>query len=189
LAIGVLLVCGSGLLGARLLDRADDTVAVLAARGPLAVGQELDGNDLMVVRLRFGSSADADRYLPADAGPAPGTVLRREVGAGELLPRAALDAGEGTGLVEVPLAVPVTGVPSSVRPGSRVDVWVTRLPDDGAAPGAEQVLRAVPVLATGRAVGAIRQVVVGVSEADAERLPQVVAALPDANVVLVRRPG
>lgn len=184
----MLLVCASGLLGARLLDRADDTVAVLAAQGPLAAGQELDADDLVVVRLRFGSAAQADRYLPGDAEPAPGTVLRREVGAGELLPRAALTDGGGSGLVEVPLAVPVTGVPSSVRPGSRVDVWVTRSARDGGAPGAEEVLQAVPVLATGRASGAVRQVVVGVAEADAERLPQVVAALPDADVVLLRRP-
>ena len=188
LAVGVVLVCASALLGARLLDRADDTVAVLAAQGPLVAGQEVEPGDLVAVRLRFSSAADADRYLPGDAQVAPGTVATREVGAGELVPRAAIAAAAGDRLVEVPLAVPVTGVPASVGPGARVDVWVTRPRADGGTARAEQVLRAVAVLATGRGNGAVRQVVVGVPTSEEAGLARVVAALPDAAVVLVRRP-
>ena len=189
LAVGVVLVCASALLGARLMDRADDTVAVLAAKGPLAAGQEVEGDDLAVVRLRFGSAADADRYLAGDAELAPGTVVDREVGAGELVPRSAVTQGTGGRLVEVPLAVPVTAVPASVRPGSSVDVWVTSPTADGARARAEQVLQGVPVLATGQGGGgAVRQVVVGVGQSQQAQLPRLVASLQDAAVVLVRRP-
>src|SRR3954447_17822468 len=90
LAVGLVLVCLSVLLGARLFATADDTVAVLAARNPLVAGQQVSAADLTTVRVRFGSAQAADLYLPADAALPEGTVLRRDVGAGELLPRAGL---------------------------------------------------------------------------------------------------
>ena len=59
LVVGVLLVCGSVLLGARLLSASDDTTAVWATRGPVAAGARLDQGDLTVARVRFGTAEES----------------------------------------------------------------------------------------------------------------------------------
>jgi Flp pilus assembly protein CpaB len=190
--VGLLLVVGSVLLGARVLAGADDTVPVLAAKGPLAAGQRLGADDLETVRLRFGDEADADRYLPADASLPDDATLLRSVGAGELLPRAALDAGGAQPLAELPLGVDPGRVPAGVRAGSVVDVWVAPSAEGGSKP--ERLLERVPVLAASRPAATgpagLRQVVVGVPADDRGQLARVVARLGgDAALVVVRRPG
>lgn len=196
LAIGVLLVCVSVLIGARVLAASDDTVVVLAARGPLVAGQQIAADDLTAVRLRFASEDDAARYLSADQELATGTVLLRPVGAGELVPRTAVSSGGG-GLVELPLAVDPGRVPASVRVGSVVDVWATT-GEDGDAGGSlrerrtERLLIEVPVLSVSRAsglgAGGLRQVVVGIRDEDKSAVAQAVAGL-DGSLVVLRRPG
>ena len=185
-------MCVSVLLGARILARADDTVAVLAAQAPLAAGQQVRSEDVVSVRLRFTSAADAERYLPADTPLPEGQVVTRPVGAGELVPRGALSAATGEELVELPLGVPPAGIPGSVGAGSLVDVWVTAGQDGERAGDAQRVLARVPVLAAGRStaggLGGVRQVVVGVPAAEQDRLPRVVSSLADGSVLLVRRP-
>ena len=204
-----MLLCGSVLLGARVLAAADDTVAVWGVRTSLARGQVPTADDLVPVRVRFADHASADRYVAtADDLPA-GTVLRRDVAAGELLPRAALSRSEEA-LVEVPLSVDAAGMPSSVTVGSRVDVWVTPAPgrvgstSDGSG-GAEgsggraeavRVLSGVPVVADGGGDasatgfgGESLPVVVGVPPSARSDLPEVLGRLGDGTVVLVRRPG
>jgi Flp pilus assembly protein CpaB len=193
LAVGIVLVCASVLLGARVLAGADDTVPVLAARAPLAAGERVDADDLQVVRLRFATEADADRYLPDDAGAVAGAVLLRPVGAGELVPRASLATGGDQGLVELPLPVDPHRVPASVRAGAVVDVWALPL-EAGPRQRARVLLEAVPVLSATRptALGpsGVRQVVVGVGPADQERLEDVVAGLgAEGALLLTRRPG
>lgn len=197
LAIGLALVCASVLLGARLLGRADDTVAVLAAPTSLSAGQRVTPEGLSSVQVRFTSAQDADRYLAAvDGLPADGAVLARDVGAGELLPRAALSSATRSALVELPLAVDSANVPASVAVGSHVDVWVTSSsaedqPQAGVGE-ARRVLADVPVItdsSLGAAgAGGTRQVVVGVQRAEQDQLPEVVGALADASVLLVRQP-
>lgn len=192
LAVGLALVSISVLTGARVLAGADDTVAVLAADGPLAAGQQLEEGNLVPVRVRFAAEADADRYVPGDGDLPEGAVLLRPVGAGELVPRAALGS-VGAELVELPLAVDLARVPSSVRAGSVVDVWVTPTADAGARRSAELLLGEVPVLATSRgaqtATSGVRQVVVGVSVEDEERLEHALSQLEAGALLLVRRPG
>jgi hypothetical protein len=141
LAVGLLLVFGSVLAGARVLAGADDTVAVLAAGTPLAAGERVEDGDLTAVRVRFASESDADRYLPGDAAPPEGAVLLRPVGAGELVPRAAVGGLAGEALAELPLALDPGRVPTGVRPGTRVDVWV----GDGAG-AADELLTDVDVI-------------------------------------------
>jgi hypothetical protein len=121
----LVLLCGSVLLGARVLSAADDTVAVWGARTSLTRGQEVTVDELAPVRVRFTDRATADRYVAAGDALPDGATLAQDLEPGELLPRAALDDGPDTALVEVPLAVEATGVPSSVTIGSHVDVWVT----------------------------------------------------------------
>jgi hypothetical protein len=185
LAIGLALVCLSVLAGARVLATSDDTVAVLAAGEDLVAGQRLEPGDLTEVRLRFTAEEDADRYLAAGEQLAPDAVLLRPVTAGELIPRAALST-ESDGLVEVPMSVDPGRVPSSVRPGSVVDVWVS------GGRRAEQLLSAVPVLSVSRAgglgTGGLRQVVVGIPVGDEAEVTRLVGRL-DGSLVVLRRPG
>lgn len=193
----MLLLCGSVLLGARVLATADDTVAVWGTRTSLVRGQQVGADDLVPVQVRFADADAADRYVAAADSLPEGSSLTRDLGAGELLPRAALSRGSEAGLVEVPLSVEATGIPSSVQVGSRVDVWVApdadaRTVDGG---GAVRVLTDVPVLADGGAAsttgfgGELRPVVVGVAPDAQEDLSQVLARITTGAVVLVRRQG
>ena len=197
LAIGLALVCLSVLVGVRVLQHADDTVPVLAARTPLAAGMPVTADDLVVVRVRFGSAADADRYLPGAADLPDGAVLLRPVGPGELLPRAALGPVDGQLAVELPLAVDPGRVPAGVHVGSLVDVWVTASGEDtragGAAVRTEKLLTGVSVLSTtsASAVGpsGVRQVVVAVPAAEQHRLTRIVSRVGAGGLFLVGRPG
>ena len=138
LVVGVALVAVSALLGATLLGGADATVGVWAARDALARGQTVGPDDLVRREVRFADQADADRYVSAGSPLPDGAVLLRDVGPGELLPRAALGAGRGAGQVEVPLSVPAEAVPATRATGSVVDVWVTADPSLAAATKDEQ---------------------------------------------------
>lgn len=197
LFVGVALVAVTALLGAAVVgDR--DTTAVWAARGPLAEGQAVEDGDLVVRELRFVDAADASRYVAAD-GPVPdGLTLTRDVGAGELVPVTALgDATEP--LLEVPLTVAAEAVPTTVRAGSVVDVWVTPDPDlvpaDAAAEDGDSVrvfvsVRVIAVSRSGGALGpaATRQVIVGLEQDELATLPQALGRLARGDVVLVRTP-
>lgn len=199
LVIGIALVAVCALAGATLLGGAGATVGVWAARVPLNQGQHVGADDLVRREVRFADQADADRYVSADAPVPQGSVLVREVGPGELLPRAALGTGAGPSAVEVPLSIPAEGVPGTVRPGSVVDVWVN--PDPNLAPvrsatdpaDSSLVFEGVTVLAVSRSGGALgpsttRQVIVGVAAEQEETLPAALAEIARGSVVLVRRP-
>jgi hypothetical protein len=196
--VGLLLVFGSVLLGSRVLASADDTVPVLAAGSPLVAGQRVDEDSLTTVRIRFATEADADLYLAADADLPDDAMLLRAVPAGELLPRSAVSGGGAAELVELPLAVDPARVPTGVRTGSVVDVWVAPLavtgdPDGPVRVKAEKLLEEVPVLAApgiaSTGAGGLRQVVVGVPAGETD-VASVVASLGDGTgVVLVRHPG
>ena len=51
--VGVVLVTGSVVAGARIMAGADDTTAVWAASGDLVAGQTLTTEDLTATRVRF----------------------------------------------------------------------------------------------------------------------------------------
>ncbi len=201
--MGLALVFLSVLGGARVLDRADDTVPVLAARTALSGGTAVEPADLVTVRVRFGSAAEADRYVSGSADLTEGSILLRPVGPGELLPRAALGSPDGQSALELPLAVDPGRVPAGLRVGSVVDVWVAGSsagvggavdaePDDPPR-RAELLLSEVSVLATtgASAVGpaGLQQVVVAVPPADQPRLGRIVSRVASGAVLLVGRPG
>ena len=75
--------------------------------------------------MRFGDVDDLARYLPADQPLPADRSLVRGIGAGELLPAGALGSPGQSGVLQVPIRVPVDGVPASVEVGSRVDVYVS----------------------------------------------------------------
>lgn len=123
--VGVLIVAVSVVVGARLLASADDTVAVWAADTDLVAGSAVADGDLRVVHVRFRDGDDLDGYVLADETPADDVRLTRDVGAGELLPSAALGAGDAADVLHVPVPVENVRVPPSVRAGSVVDVWAS----------------------------------------------------------------
>jgi hypothetical protein len=196
LVVGVLLVAISGLLGAVLLDQDQEPALVWAAAGPLVAGQHVAAGDLVAREVRFADGQAAGRYLDAGADPPADAVLAREVGAGELLPVAAL-ARATERLTEVPLSVPADALPATVRVGGVVDVWVApdlvSQPLQGAPPDAQLVFRRVPVLALGRPGSSLgpsanRQVIVGLDDGAARDLPGALTALTSGTVVVTRHP-
>ncbi|MGY1664949.1 SAF domain-containing protein [Geodermatophilus sp. SYSU D00696] len=170
LVLGVLLVLGSVLLGARVVSAADATVPVWSVAGDLAAGTELAATDLVAVEVRLGDAAGA--YLSTGTDPA-GRTLARAVRAGELLPRSALE--EPQDLVQVALPVQAGYVPPGLARGQVVDVYgVTDPAGTATGEGVTLVVAAAPVQAvSGRAEGVLStaattvQVVIGVPAAEA----------------------
>ena len=192
LVVGLAVVAVCALLGARFLGGVSDTVPVWAVRSTLQEGQPVGAADVVRREVRFADQADADRYVSADADLPAGSTLRRAVGAGELLPRGALGSSGAASHTEVPLSVDTEAVPSTVRVGSTVDVWVTPDRAADAKPGTGRstlVFDDVAVVSTpesGTSLGptATRQVIVGVGEDQEGRLPTSIAALSSGTVVL-----
>jgi hypothetical protein len=195
LLAGVVIVAVCVLVGSRVLASADDTVAVWTVRHDVARGTVIDRSDLAAVRVHFADDT-ADAYLLASAVPDPGSTARRDLGAGELLPRSVIATDAAADLVEVPLSVAPDDLPASVRQGATVDVWVT---PEVAATGVERVrarqvlvgvvVVAVPAGDDGLAPTTTQQVIVGVDEADAADLADALGQLADGRVVLTRRAG
>ena len=186
------------LLGARLLGGGDASVDVWAARAALHEGQQVTAADLVARQVRFADQADADRYLSAGGDLPTGATLDRAVGAGELLPRAALGRSAPGSLTDVPLSVSTEAVPATVHVGSVVDVWVT--PDNVApraggslvgprAPRSTLVFHDVSVVSapgasTSLGPAATRQVIVGVGADQTAGLSRSIAALSSGTAIL-----
>ncbi len=194
LLVGLLLVAGSVVAGGRLMSTADDTVAVWVAARDLPAGATLAAGDVEPRRVRFADRRTASGYVSAtDALPAVAT-LDRPVGAGELLPRAAVADQTTPELVEVPISVDADALPATVRQGSVVDVWVSpqlaEQPDGrvrAVAVLTDVVVVAVPRRADTLAPEATRQLIVGVPAADAADLGVALGRLADGHVVVARK--
>src|SRR4051794_1386942 len=188
LVLGLVLVLGSVLLGARVVSAADATVPVWAAAGDLAAGTVLTPADLVAVDVRLDDVAGS--YLAVSTHP-EGRALARAGGEGELLPRAVL--AEPARLVQLALPVQAGYVPPSLRRGQLVDVYAVAEPAPGAASAADggvtPVVAAVPVQAiSGRSEGVLStptttlQVVVSIAAGAA---PDVLAAVGGRPLVVV----
>jgi len=190
LVLGVLLVLGSVLLGARVVTAADATVAVWSAAGDLAAGTVLTADDLVAVSVRLDDVAA--RYLATSTEPA-GRVLGRAVRAGELVPRSALE--EAAGRVQLALPVQAGQVPPSLARGQVVDVYAVADPAVGATASTggdvDLVVSGAPVQAvSGRGDGVLStatttvQVVVAVP---ADGADDVLGAIGGRGLVVVVR--
>ena len=192
LLAGVALVAVCMLAGGWLMAGLDDTVGVWALRRDLPAGAAPSSSDLEVRQVRFADAEAADRYLAATEQPPSGQVALRPVGAGELLPRAALGEQTKRDLVELPLSIQYDDLPATVRVGSVVDVWVVP-PEGSQTEGrATAVLREVSVLGLPRSADAFsgrgtRQVIVGAPTGD-HALDRALGAIATGRVVLTRRP-
>ena len=194
LLLGLLLVAGSVVVGARLLASADDTVGVWAVSRDLPAGATVTEGDLERRQVRFPESTTADGYLSADAALPREATLNRPVSSGELLPRAAFARRSGPDLVEVPISVASDDLPATVRQGSTVDVWVAPKVSavDSDRVRATQVLTDVVVVAVPRSADSLapqatRQVIVGVPTDRASTLSAALGGISDGRVVVVRK--
>ena len=189
--VGVALVAGSVVAGARLLATADDTTAVWAVADDLAAGEVLTADDLTATRVRFADAADAGRYLAVQDELPAELTLTRALGAGELVPEAALGAAADQEQVSVSISLPADQVPTGVASGSRVDVWVVG-ESRGRRAAAELVLEDVavleaPQLADSFAAATTRQVVLGVPEDEQEALAVILAGTGEESLRIVGR--
>ena len=208
LVLGLLLVLVSVVVGARVLSSADRSTLVWAASKDLTAGTLLAEGDLEPVRVRLFESAGA--YVGAGGQPPVGYVVRRGLGAGELLPQGALTEPQRSAELRL-VTVPVEAghYPPTLRDDQRVDLWVTPRadPDPAAGPdpaaattapgpaplvlrGAQQVLSQVVV-----ASGPVRDELAGaggtvpiVLQVRPEDVDEVVSAMGLGRLDLVRVP-
>lgn len=194
LLLGVVLVAGSVLLGARVLAAADDTVGVWSVARDLPAGATLGAADLERRQVRFPDAGTADTYVASGTEVPSDATLNRPVSAGELLPRSAIAEKQTADLVEVPISVASDDLPATVRQGSTVDVWVS--PDVAAVGGGtvkavkvltDVVVVAVPGAADTLAPQATRQVIVGVPADRSEDLGAALGGISDGRVVIARK--
>ena len=208
LVLGLLLVLVSVVVGARVLSSADRSTLVWAAGKDLTAGTLLAEGDLEPVRVRLFESAA--RYVGAGGAPPVGYVVRRGLGAGELLPQGALaEPDEDAELRLVTVPVEAGHYPPTLADDQRVDLWVTpQARPDGAetttAPagsvaepleplvlrGAQQVLSQVVV-----AAGPVRDELAGaggtvpiVLQVRPQDVDEVVSAMGLGRLDLVRVP-
>jgi hypothetical protein len=199
LIIGVLLVLGSVLLGAKIIAAADDTTQVLTLTRDVQPGVRLTAADVTVRRIRLDNGLDA--YLAADS-PVAGYVMTRSARAGELLPKGAIaraaDAEASGNIRWVTIAIPTEERPRGLSSGHLVDVWVA--PAEGQDTGA-----AAHLLARGVAVDGVTNTssgLTGTREATVtlairpndgraldELVGELVAAARDSRVYLTVIPG
>lgn len=155
LLLGLVLISVSVALGSWVVGTAARTTPVWAAREAIVPGTELEAEDLEVREVRLGAAAET--YLPVEGDAPTGLVVTRVVGAGELLPRAAVVEGAALDLRPVPVA-PTGALPSGLEAGATVDLW--HLPEASPAGTAS---------GTGGAPPAPRQLAAGLTVAEVSR--------------------
>jgi len=194
LAVGIVLVAGSVVVGSQVLASADDTTPVWAVSSDVAAGTALPPDAVQVDRVRLDDAEDGGLYLPADQPFPPDLVAAHDLSAGELLSHSDVRPPEDRAATELPVAVQDGHRPPDLAPGDRVDVWVTPADDagqGGAAAPARAVLRAVEVVSVDAAAGGIGAgagavVLLALASADADALPVTLGAITAGTVVLVR---
>jgi len=126
--LGLVLVVASIVGVSVVVAGSDQSIAVYAARVPLAVGDHLDADDLVETRVRL-IGAD-DLYLTPARIPAEGLVVTRTITPGELVPASAVGTRSGEDVTS--LVLDLRGrLSTGLAAGSMVDVWSAGLVDSG----------------------------------------------------------
>lgn len=122
LLVGLLLVCVSIAGVIVLVESADKTVGVYAAKVDLLVGEELTEEKLRVVPVRLGEVQGS--YLAVSEGLPDNAVAQQLISEGELLP--ASGVGSAAGLDRKPVGLTIAeALPAGTAKGDRVDVWIS----------------------------------------------------------------
>jgi SAF domain-containing protein len=119
LVLGVVLVLGSVLIGAKIVSSANHTYRMLAATRDLAAGTLLSTDDVTAIRVQVPDHGDGI-YLPSDAD-VTGKQLNRPLADGELLPAAALSRPAALTTLTVPFTADAA---PTLSPGQRVEIWL-----------------------------------------------------------------
>ncbi|WP_022893575.1 SAF domain-containing protein [Agromyces subbeticus] len=128
LIIGIVLIAGSTIGVWTLVSGLDDGVEVYVARDTLTPGTTIQADDLGTESVRLGAAGA--HYLAVGDVPADGFVITRTVHAGELVPDAAVDEADRTGLATI--VVPSRGpLPAGIAAGAQVDVWTAKQVERG----------------------------------------------------------
>lgn len=191
LLIGVLLVLGSTILGARAVAAGDDRVEYWALDGAVAPGDQVSADDMVAVRVHLSSSV-ASNYIRADeelAAPLDDLQWGEAGSDGSLVERSALVPKATAGRSQLPLSVAAGASPADLARGDLVDVWVGPGPGDDAKDEAVRVLEGVRIVESGDDAaatgGALAQTVL-VDVADSELRGEVIATVSSGHVTLVR---
>jgi hypothetical protein len=190
LAVGVILVAASVVLGARVVASADDTVPVWSLRHDVPTGSSLTADDVTVTHIHFESADDADRYFDGDQSLPPDLVADHDLVAGELLARSALTKPESKAVDQLTLPVTEGLYPVDLAPGDRVDVWVTQDESDDPSPDGERLLDDVAVLDVDAADSSLDSsstvVLVALEPDDADVLRHLFGSVTTGSVGLIR---
>jgi hypothetical protein len=194
LAVGVVLVAGSVLLGSQVLASADDTTALWSVRENVAAGAQVPRDAVQVDDVRLEDGQDAVLYLPADEPFPTDLVAAHDLTAGELVSRSDVSLPGVRAATELPVAVQDGNRPSDLAVGERVDVWVTSVDTAQHEEPARLMLDGVHVVAVDAAGGGIgggsgAVVLLGLEPNDAGSLPDTLGAITSGTVVLVRVEG
>ncbi len=128
--VGIVLVVGAVVLGARVIGASSRLTPVWAAATDLAAGKVITAADLRSVDVNLGDSRDL--YVPADEGPRLlGHQLTQSLNAGQLVPAAAVTAPTGNRVIVV--NVDADQLPDGVAAGSKIDLYLTTPGAAGAA--------------------------------------------------------
>ncbi|GAB5077701.1 hypothetical protein [Arthrobacter sp. AD-310] len=189
LLMGVLLVLVSVAGVVFLINSADRTTEVYAAREGIAVGEALTPENVVRARVRLGDTEQ--HYIPVASGLPEGVVAVQRVAKDQLVPRASL--GRVDELDRKPVALTITEtLPSQAVAGSRIDVWVAQ-PDakNGFSepklllPGAE----IAEVSDGSTALGSTRTTVLMVLVEDSQMPALLGAQANEAKISVVWNPG
>lgn len=189
LLLGIVLVLGAAVLGARTVAAADDRITYWSVAEDVAAGSALSTDQLAPTRASLEGPV-ADTVLRTDEElPAAVDDLRwsQDLPAGTLLSAEHLVLAQDVATTELPLSVGSGAAPPDLARGDVVDVWVGPAPGEPSAGAARLVLESVRVAAEGGGVegASTRTVVVELGEVDLDG--DVVAAISAENVTLVRR--
>jgi hypothetical protein len=190
LAVGIILVAASVVLGARVMASADDTIPIWSLRDDVPAGSSLMSDDVTVTHVHFESVDDADRYFEGDQTLPSDWVAEHDLVAGELLAKSALTKPEAGAVDEMSLPVTEGFYPPDLAPGDRVEVWVT--PDESIDPSADVVppLKDVAVLdvfAVDSSLDNTSTVVsIALEDVDDNTLSQLLPAIQAGSVQLIR---
>ncbi len=128
LVVGLVLVVASIAAVVGIVAAGDDGEDVVVAPRLVTAGELLTLDDLEVRRVTLG--IDGHGYLtPADV-PESGVVVARTIGAGELVPRAAVGDTRGPRATTVVVSLS-TALGATVRPGDFLDLWSAPALDAG----------------------------------------------------------
>lgn len=189
LIVGLLLVFASIAAVVAIVQSADETIEVYAAKKTIAVGQHVQPQDLTAVPVRLGEVRD--EYVTVADGLPEDSYAQRLVSQGELLAASALETADALGRKPVGITVD-EALPNEARVGSRVDVWVSAPLEDGTFSDPELLLPGAEISAISNSSSALGSATTTQLHVlvDDEHLPGLLGALSnEAKLTVVWNPG